>query len=118
MQPTNSPGRATTCMPLNRQRRQDDPKPPTFVNVMIDSTKRDKKLLNKTFTYYEVYSIIEKTDQDPYDTTNVVLLYTGRSMNRNYKDHGGRYEYKMHGYTYQDAWNRISRNSLPAMPAR
>ncbi len=61
---------------------------------------------HKTFTYDEVYSIIEKTDQDPYDTMNVVLLYTGRSMNRNYKDHGGRYEYKMHGYTYQDAWNR------------
>ena len=61
---------------------------------------------HKPFTYDEVYSIIAKTDQDPYDTMNVVLLYTGRSMNRNYKDHGGRYEYKMHGYTYQDAWNR------------
>lgn len=61
---------------------------------------------HKTFTYDEVYSIIEKTDQDPYDTMNVVLLYTGRSMNRKYKDHGGRYEYKKHGYTYQDAWNR------------
>lgn len=61
---------------------------------------------HKTFTYDEVYSILGKTDQDPYDTMHVVLLYTGRTVRRNFKDHGGRYDYKNHGYIYQDAWNR------------
>jgi len=61
---------------------------------------------HKTFTYDEVYSILEKTDQDPFDTINVILLYTGRTVNRNYKDRGGRYKYEENGYVYQDSWNR------------
>lgn len=60
---------------------------------------------HKFFPYDKVFSLLEKTDQDPYDTMNVVLLYTGRSMNRKFKDHGGRYDYKKHGYIYQDSWN-------------
>lgn len=61
---------------------------------------------HKKFTYKEVYSALEKTDQDPYDTLNIVLLYTARSVNRNHKDKGGRFDYKINGYTYQDSWNR------------
>lgn len=61
---------------------------------------------HRPFSYDEVYKILEATDQDPYDTLNVVLLYTGRSVNRRHKDHGGRYNYKQNGYIYQDSWNR------------
>ena len=61
---------------------------------------------HKRFNYEKIYSILDKTDQDPYDTLNVVLLYTARSVNRKHKDRGGRYDYKMNGYTYQDSWNR------------
>lgn len=61
---------------------------------------------HKVFTYSEVYSILPKTDQDPYDSTNLILLYTARTVNRNHRDRGGRFEYKKEGYTYQDSWNR------------
>lgn len=61
---------------------------------------------HKIFTYDEVYLILEKTDQYPYDTMNVILLYSGRSTNRDFKDRGGRYKYEKHGYVYQDSWNR------------
>lgn len=61
---------------------------------------------HKTFTYDEVYSILEKTDQDPYDTMNVILLYTLRTVSKDNKDRGGKFNYKKHKYTYQDAWNR------------
>ena len=61
---------------------------------------------HKVFTYDEVYSILNVTDQDPFDTMNVILLYTGKTVNRKHKDHGGRYDYKRNGYIYQDAWNR------------
>ncbi len=61
---------------------------------------------HKIFTYDEVYSILGKTDQDPYDTMNVVLLYTARTVNKNHKDRGGRYDYNKNGYLYEDAWNR------------
>lgn len=61
---------------------------------------------HKVFSYKEVYSILPKTDQDPFDTSNVILLYSARTVNKNHRDRGGRYEYKKHGYTYQDSWNR------------
>jgi len=61
---------------------------------------------HKRFTYSEIFTILETTDQDPYDTLNIVLFYTAKSVHRKYKDRGGRYDYKLNGYTYQDAWNR------------
>lgn len=61
---------------------------------------------HKRFKYDEVYSLLGIIDQDPYDTVNVVLLYTARSVSRKHKDWGGRYDYKLNGYTYQDSWNR------------
>lgn len=66
-----------------------------------------KRIKNhKKFKYDEVYTILGTTDQDPYDTMNIILLYTARSVNKKHKDRGGRYEYKNNGYTYQDSWNR------------
>lgn len=61
---------------------------------------------HKTYTYDDVYSALEKTDQDPTDTMNVILLYTLRTVNKENKDRGGKFNYKKHKYTYQDAWNR------------
>lgn len=61
---------------------------------------------HKRFSYDEVYRIMEFTDQDPFDTANVILLYTGRTVDRRHKDRGGRYNYKQNGYIYQDSWNR------------
>lgn len=61
---------------------------------------------HKTFTYREVYSILEVTDRDPGDSLNLVLLYTGRSAGRTHKDKGGQYNYEDLGFSYQDAWNR------------
>jgi endonuclease I len=71
--------------------------------------KRQLHLLtrnHKIFSYNEIYTILESTDQDPHDTTHVVLLYTAKSVQRKNKDRGGRYDYSKNAYTYQDAWNR------------
>lgn len=61
---------------------------------------------HKRFTVDEVYTALHKTDQDPYDTMNIILIYSGRTQNRKFKDRGGRYEYKLNGYIYQDSWNQ------------
>lgn len=74
--------------------------------VILKKELHQKIKNHMLFKYDEVYTIIGQTDQDPYDTVNLVLLYTARSVNRKHKDRGGRYDYKLNGYTYQDSWNR------------
>ena len=61
---------------------------------------------HKPFTYDEIYGILGHTDRDPEDSMNVILLYSGWTVQAMNKDHGGRYNYEAHGYVYEDAWNR------------
>lgn len=87
--------------------------PPEFYQTVYGLKGPELKLAlhklisnHKRLDYDEVYTALNTTDQDPYDTMNVILIYTSRSQNRKFKDKGGRYDYKQHGYIYQDSWNR------------
>ncbi|MCZ7604053.1 MAG: endonuclease [Melioribacteraceae bacterium] len=47
-------------------------------------------------TYAQVWSSLEITDEDPLNTNNVILFYTGRSQDKDLKDQG----------SGEDTWNR------------
>ncbi|MDD5583157.1 MAG: endonuclease [Candidatus Marinimicrobia bacterium] len=57
-------------------------------------------------SYSAAYSALKDTDEDPLNPQNVILLYTGRSQDQEYQDHGASYNYEQFGGTYDDAWNR------------
>lgn len=52
---------------------------------------------NKVLSYGAVWDALDKTDVDPKNSNNVILLYTGRSQAKSYKDHG---------QNDDNAWNR------------
>jgi endonuclease I len=55
------------------------------------------KVLPYTSSSFDVWDALDKTDEDPENPNNVILLYTGRSQAKTYKDHG---------QNDNDAWNR------------
>jgi len=60
-------------------------------------------------TYDAVWNAIEQADEDPQNSNNVILLYTGRSQEKAYRDRGSAWDYSQYdnGYgTYNDSWNR------------
>jgi endonuclease I len=57
----------------------------------------------------DVWDILKKTDRDPNNSDNVILLYTGRSQEKEYQDHGSSVDYTQYDNgngTYNDSWNR------------
>ncbi len=55
------------------------------------------KVLPYTASSFDVWDALDQTDEDPNNSNNVILLYTGRSQAKSYKDHG---------QNDNDAWNR------------
>ncbi|WP_372639588.1 endonuclease I family protein [Ancylomarina sp.] len=55
------------------------------------------KVLPYTSSSFDVWDALDETDEDPNNPNNVILLYTGRSQAKTYKDHG---------QNDNDAWNR------------
>lgn len=58
------------------------------------------------FSYTDIWSILKFSDEDPDNSDNLILIYTGRSQNKAYRDRGGNYDYEANGYTYDDSYNR------------
>ena len=46
------------------------------------------KVLPYSSSRFDVWDALDQTDEDPKDPNNVILLYTGRSQAKSYKDHG------------------------------
>ncbi len=62
-----------------------------------------------TSTSTDVWDLLKITDEDPNDTSKVILLYTGRSQDKDYLDHGASWDYTQYdggNGTYGEAWNR------------
>jgi len=60
-------------------------------------------------SYDYVLTAIEQTDEDPENSNNVILLYTGRSQEKAYRDQGTSVDYSQYdggNGTYNDSWNR------------
>ena len=55
------------------------------------------KVLPYTSSSFDVWDALMQTDEDPDNSNNVILLYTGRSQAKTYKDNG---------HNGDDAWNR------------
>ena len=59
--------------------------------------------------YTSVWSAIEQADEDPENSNNVILLYTGRSQEKEYRDRGTSWDYTQYDNgsgIYNDSWNR------------
>lgn len=57
----------------------------------------------------DVWDILRDTDEDPNNSNNVLLLYTGRSQNKYYVDAGSNFDYSQFddgNGTYGNSWNR------------
>lgn len=61
---------------------------------------------HREFTYTQLWTLLAITDQDPNNAENVILIYTGRSQDKDFRDRGNDYDYSAAGYVYQDSWNR------------
>jgi endonuclease I len=55
------------------------------------------KVLPYTSSSFDVWDALDQTDEDPKNPNNVILIYTGRSQAKSYKDHG---------QNDNDSWNR------------
>lgn len=57
----------------------------------------------------DVFDILKETDEDPTNSDNVILLYTGRSQKKNYLDSGYQTDYSQFDGgdgSFGNAWNR------------
>ncbi|MCZ4693540.1 ribonuclease [Ancylomarina euxinus] len=55
------------------------------------------KVLPYTSSSFDVWDALKQTDEDPKNPNNIILLYTGRSQNKNTQDNG---------HNGDDVWNR------------
>ncbi|MGZ2369070.1 endonuclease I family protein [Ancylomarina sp. YFZ004] len=55
------------------------------------------KVLPYSASSFDVWDALDRTDEDPGNSNNVILLYSGRSQAKSYKDHG---------QNDNDSWNR------------
>ncbi|MDK2977271.1 MAG: hypothetical protein PWP06_1746 [Candidatus Marinimicrobia bacterium] len=56
-----------------------------------------------------MWTSLEQTDEDPLNSSNVILLYTGRSQEKEYRDQGTSVDYSQYDGgdgIYNDSWNR------------
>ncbi|PIE86398.1 MAG: hypothetical protein CSA05_00855 [Bacteroidia bacterium] len=61
---------------------------------------------HRTFSYSQCWNLLQTTDEDPENPDNLILIYTGRSQNKLFKDRGDGFDYQSMGYTHSDSWNR------------
>lgn len=61
---------------------------------------------HKEFTYTQLWNLMHVSDEDPNNPENVILIYTGRSQDKDHRDRGSDYDYESKGYEHQNAWNR------------
>ena len=55
----------------------------------------------------DTWNIIQQSDQDPTDHNNMILVYTGRSQDKGYRDGSGNYsQYENGNGTQSNSWNR------------
>ena len=57
----------------------------------------NNKVLPYTSSSFDVWDALEQTDEDPDNSNNVILFYTGRSQAKTYQDHGEKDD---------NSWNR------------
>ncbi|MFB9327711.1 endonuclease I family protein [Paenibacillus aurantiacus] len=66
-----------------------------YKNAMNKSGTELKKALHdivskqKSLTYDEIWEAVKKTDEDPHNSNNVILFYSGQSDSKLNTDHGG-----------------------------
>ncbi|MBE9468916.1 MAG: endonuclease [Bacteroidetes bacterium] len=58
------------------------------------------------YSYTDVWNILQQSDEDPSNPGNIMLIYTGRSQDKYFRDRGTSFDYAAAGYTLSDAWNR------------
>jgi endonuclease I len=61
---------------------------------------------HKRFTYDQVWDALQRIDENPYNTNEVILFYTMRSQPKAERDRGPQYDYAANGYSLSNAWNR------------
>tara|TARA_B100000073_G_C23719019_1_gene566958 strand:- start:426 stop:1559 length:1134 start_codon:yes stop_codon:yes gene_type:complete len=55
----------------------------------------------------DTWDIIQESDQDPNENNNIILVYTGRSQDKGYRDGSGNYsQYENGNGTQSNSWNR------------
>tara|TARA_X000001036_G_C20627136_1_gene785633 strand:+ start:118 stop:1248 length:1131 start_codon:yes stop_codon:yes gene_type:complete len=55
----------------------------------------------------DTWDILQQSDQDPTDHNNMILVYTGRSQDKGYRDGSGNYsQYENGNGTQSNSWNR------------
>ena len=55
----------------------------------------------------DTWDILQESDQDPYENNNMILVYTGRSQEKGYRDGSGNYsQYENGNGTQSNSWNR------------
>ena len=55
----------------------------------------------------DTWDIIQESDQDPNNNNNMLLIYTGRSQDKGYRDGSGNYsQYENGNGTQNNSWNR------------
>jgi len=55
----------------------------------------------------DTWDIIQQSDQDPTEHNNMILVYTGRSQDKGYRDGSGNYsQYENGNGTQSNSWNR------------
>lgn len=67
------------------------------LKVALHDLIDDNKILPYSSSRFDVWDALDQTDEDPKNSNNVILFYTGRSQAKSYKDHG---------QNDNDAWNR------------
>ncbi len=61
---------------------------------------------HQEYSYDVIWDILKESDEDPSNSNNVILVYSGRSRNKDYVDRGGAFDYGAAGYSHDDSWNR------------
>ena len=60
-----------------------------------------------TSSAIDTWDIIQQSDQDPTEHNNMILVYTGRSQDKGYRDGSGNYsQYENGNGTQSNSWNR------------
>ena len=55
----------------------------------------------------DTWDILQQSDQDPLNHNNMILVYTGRSQDKGYRDGSGNYsQYENGNGTQSNSWNR------------
>ena len=55
----------------------------------------------------DTWDILQESDQDPNENNNMILVYTGRSQDKGYRDGSGNYsQYENGNGTQSNSWNR------------